>query len=309
MRSIYALFAAIVLSPPLLAAENPVSPFTNCGSPDARVLGLPVRAMTPELQSLDTLQPGNFVLKDGKAPLAICGVPHDRQPISVGIVLDISGSMGGGLANLPAIARAGIGKLLDTSQPGDEYFLEYVNDVAVMQCGFGCDLRHIRDGLQIEPKGKTALIDGLYMALQEMPKAHHANRALLVVSDGIDTLSIHKFEEVERAYAGSPVPIFFLAPVETSGPAELRMLDAARERLDRLAGRSGGYSVAAFGEKEALADAAELSSVIHSPYILYFASPRQSPTLRVAPRAMRPKPLLFYGAAFETRPRANPPTK
>jgi len=154
-RPLFALFAAIALSPAVPAGSNSNCPFSGCGNrPDVRVLAVPVRALTPRMQALDTLQPGNFVVKDGKARLGICGVTHERQPVSVGIVLDISASMRGGSSDLAAIARAGIGKLLDTSQPGDEYFLEYVNDVAAMQCGFGSDLQHVRDGLQVHRKGK-----------------------------------------------------------------------------------------------------------------------------------------------------------
>jgi len=155
----FALFAALVLSPPLLA---------DCASPDARIMTLPVRALKGSFQVLNTLQPSDFILTDSKVPIDICSVAHDRQPSS--------GNFAGHQRKYarrqvrPVSDRARGHRLLDTSQPGDEHFLEYVSDVAVMRCGFGCDVRQIRDGLQVEPKGKTALIDGLYMGFARCPK-------------------------------------------------------------------------------------------------------------------------------------------
>ena len=299
-RPMFALFAAIAISPPLPAGGNSNCPFGDCGSqPDERVWAVPVRAVTADLKALDGLQPSSFVVKERKSPLEICGVTHDRQPVSVGIVLDISGSMRGGLNDLAAIARAGIGKLLDTSGPGDEYFLEYVNDVAAMQCGFGCDLQHVRDGLRVHRKGKTALIDGLLMALREMSKAHNANQALLVVSDGFDNRSVHKFEELERACERSLVPLFLLVPAEHYNQDEDFDEREARSSLLRLVSYSGGYNVAAFDAKEAIAVVTGLASAIRSPYILYFARPRQSVGgLAIEARGVRPRPRLFYGPAF-----------
>jgi hypothetical protein len=124
-RPLFALCATIALSPPFLADDaKPTSPPGACANlPNATVLALSVRAIRGGLQTLDTLQPGNFVVTDGKAAIHICGVAHDRQPMSLGIVLDTSTSMRGRRSDLQAIARLAIGKLLDTSQPSDEYFL------------------------------------------------------------------------------------------------------------------------------------------------------------------------------------------
>jgi hypothetical protein len=308
-RPLFALCAAIAFSPPFLADDaKPASRPGACANrPDAGVMALPVRAIRGGSQTLDTLQPWNFVLTDGKAPIHICGVAHDRQPASLGIVLDISTSMRGRRSDLQAIARLAIGKLLDASQPGDEYFLEYVSDVPVMPCAFGCGPRQILDGIHVQPKGKTALIDGLYMALHEMSKARNPNRALLVLSDGLDTSSTRKFHEVENAYADSPVPLFLLVPTEAGdpflGPWPVVGAPAeARRDLERLVARSGGMAVGAIGSTATLAEMAEFASLIRSPYILYFAAPPRHPTrLRAQIKGVRWKPHLLYGAAYETR--------
>ena len=91
----------------------------------------------------------------------ICALAHHRQPISVGILLDTSWSMRGVQFDLFALAKAGINRFLDASGPEDEYFLEYVNSWPAMKCIFSCDLSHIRAGLQVEPRGESALIDAI----------------------------------------------------------------------------------------------------------------------------------------------------
>lgn len=262
--------------------------------------------MTPDLQVLDTLQPSNFQLKDGKTPLDICGVTHDRQPISVGIVLDISGSMRAGRFNLTAIARSTVDGLLNASQPMDEYFLEFVNGAPSMWCGFGCDLRHLRAGLEPRRQGRTALIDGLVTAFHEMSAAHHPNRALFVISDGLDNASVHKCKELRHAYTDLPLPIFFLVPSAAGpifGPIPVAASEVgAEEDLAGLMRRSGGLALAATSVKEGLAQGAQLASIIRSPYMLYFAVPQRPLTaLHVEVKGVRPKLRLFYGAAIETQ--------
>ena len=145
------------------------------------------------------------------------------------------------------------------------------------------------------------MTDGLLMALREMPKAHHANRALVVVSDGFDNRSVHRFKELERAYADSPVPLFLLVPAERHSAPEGRDEADARIRLLRLVSKSGGDCLAVYDEKEATAVVTGLASVIRSPYMLYFARPRQSVgRLDIEVKGVRPQPRISYGPAFVT---------
>jgi len=117
--------------------------------------------MTKELKAVEGLQVTDFALKENGVPQKICALAHHRQPISVGILLDTSWSMRGVQSDLFALAKAGINRFLDASGPEDEYFLEYVNSWPAMKCIFSCDLSHIRAGLQVEPRGESALIDAI----------------------------------------------------------------------------------------------------------------------------------------------------
>ena len=88
--------------------------------------------------AVDDLHASNFDLLQNRTLQKVCGFVHVRQPTSIGILLDTSGSMTGGgcamsqtLLPRPAhwskpltIARAAIEELLSTSGPQDEYFLD-----------------------------------------------------------------------------------------------------------------------------------------------------------------------------------------
>ena len=171
---------------------------------------------------------------------------------------------------LPTVTESVITTLLDAALPRDEFFLEYVTDIAHMQCLFSCDRKRIRDSLMLRPKGQTALIDGLYLAVQEMTKAHHPNRAVVLVSDGGDNESLYKFEELE------------------------------------LVERTGGYRVNVINEPEATVASAHMALAARAPYVLHFAIPQTHEIkslrhLKVDVHGVRPAPRVFYGIAYDAK--------
>lgn len=277
----------------------------DCRSqPGVSVLAVHVRVMTKELRALDGLKATDFALTENGVPQTVCGFAHVRRPLSMGILLDTSGSMRGIRVNLLTIAKAGIDAFLGASGPQDEYFLEYANAAPAIQCAFTSDLPQIRAKLETTPKGRTALVDAVYLALNAMRKARHANRALLIVSDAYDNQSIHRIEELTAAFSSWPLPIFLVILVER-WRTELQPLEelSAREDLVRFANRSGGYATWVSNKQEMSAAVTKLASAIRSPYLLYFVSPASLMTqrpldLQVEVIGVRPRPLVFYRGAI-----------
>ncbi len=104
---------------------------------------------------------------------------------------------------------------LDTLAPTDEHFIEYVSDAPDMKCTFSCNIRHIGVVKTPAGKGRTALIDAIYLALNGRRHAHYSNRILLVISDGGDNNSVYKTRELDRAMDELPVPVFLILPMTT----------------------------------------------------------------------------------------------
>lgn len=278
---------------------------------DAPVFTIPVRVLTPEFNVWEGLSVASFTLSGDGVALALCGMIHVREAVSVGILLDTSTSMRANAFHDPiGQARAFVNRFLDVSGPQDEFFLEYVNSTPKVQCPFGSALPLVRAGLDVTPKGKTALIDALYLALNQMRNARNASRALLVLSDGFENVSVYNDKELSRLVAESPVPIFPLLPalpypIHGLGPKEI----AARDDLMRLAAASGGFYSVIPRDKTSPEAAEQLATAIHLPYRLYFTHmPPSSGTvlrLRVGVQGVHPQPLLAY--RFVTLVRQIPP--
>ena len=175
----------------------------NCANPpESPVMIVPVRVLDRDLHPIDHLQSANSSIRLGNRSLPVCNLVHRRLPLSMGILLDVSGSMQGtGDRRLPALIQAGVEEFLAASGPQDEYFLEYASETASIAVGWTSDLSSIRSQLKIVPKGRTALIDGIYLALDVLRKARHTNRALLIFTDATTTSVF-----IARAKCGKPWP-------------------------------------------------------------------------------------------------------
>ena len=112
----------------------------------------------------------------------------ERVPVSLGIVLDTSGSMDG--EKMTAARRALQRFLFELLGPEDEVFLYRFAEYPQLVHGWTQDRRAIADELsRIRPRGATAMYDAVAEALPLMRTARHRKKALLIISDGNDTSS------------------------------------------------------------------------------------------------------------------------
>ena len=273
------------------------------------VWGIPVRVVTKKFATVENLRADDFAVTENGVRKALCGVVHDRESSSIGILLDRSGSMGYRF-NALALAKAGVRQLLDTSGPEDEFFLGYADDGPTVRRRFTRDLATIRYGLQVSSKGKTAIIDAVYAALQSMRAAHHGNRALLVISDGYDNVSSYRSEELARLLSDIPIPIFLVIPVDpfdrvSSVALATEMEVGARASLVGLAEGSGGYFRTVSTMKDMAASMTQVAAAIRSPYTLYFAATPANADrpgdVTIGVKPMRPAPIVLYRGARRYR--------
>lgn len=113
---------------------------------------------------------------------------NERVPVSLGIVLDTSGSMDG---EKMAAARDALNSLLaQLTDPDDEVFLYRFESVPVMVEGWTRDKRRLSMALgRMQPRGGTALYDAVAEALPLAQAGHNRKKALVIISDGNDTSS------------------------------------------------------------------------------------------------------------------------
>ena len=134
------------------------------------------------------LSQSDFLVYEDDQPVQITHFSAERVPVSLGIVLDTSGSMRG--SKIEA-ARAALDRFLtDLLGPDDEFFLFRFENTPHLVEGWTTDRTKINDELgRVRPDGATALYDAIAEALPLLRSGRHTKKALLVISDGNDTSS------------------------------------------------------------------------------------------------------------------------
>ena len=129
-------------------------------------------------------------------------------PTSVGIVLDTSGSMSFKLSQ----ARQIVAAVMNSATPSDEFAVIQAADRPIALSGFAGASSVLPTLRFIQPKGRSALLDGIYLGTQLMKMAHNERKVLLVISDGLDhTSRKQEIEIVNLASYCSESPIAVMA--------------------------------------------------------------------------------------------------
>jgi len=177
----------------------------------------------------------NFQVFDGKRPQPIRYFSSEDAPASVGIILDCSGSMTTKMER----ARDAVKEFLKTANPQDEFFVISFADRPQETSGFTQDFDKLQSSLFfLNPNGRTALLDAIYLGLNKMKAAKYQRKALLIISDGGDNHSRYTQREVFSITKESDVMMYgigifdrhFTTQEELEGP----------ELMDRLTTLTGG---------------------------------------------------------------------
>ncbi|MFN8065440.1 MAG: VWA domain-containing protein [Vicinamibacterales bacterium] len=131
----------------------------------------------------------------------------ERVPVSLGIILDTSGSMAGEKIN---DARAALDRFVfDLLDERDEVFLYRFSDHPVLVQDWTTDRASLSRAMsRITPNGGTSMYDAVLEALPLAARGQHQKKALVVISDGNDTSSIATLRDVRNALRDSPVLVY-----------------------------------------------------------------------------------------------------
>ena len=121
-----------------------------------------VTVLTPLGQPVTSMEKEHFRLFEDKAEQTVLTFSSEEAPLSVGLVFDISGSMGNKLQR----ARQAAAQFFRTANPDDEFFLVQFNERPEMAVAFTTNTEEIQNRMLFtQAKGRTALLDGIYLAL------------------------------------------------------------------------------------------------------------------------------------------------
>ena len=238
LKDILILGLAIVVR--TLPAQVPVVeaselPFKLSVTSDLVLLDVSVKDAAGE--HISNLSRDNFrIYEDGKLQ-TIAHFASDDVPVTVGLVIDTSGSM---RSKYDEVVTAGM-VFIRASNRNDETFVVNFGDRVSRglpdNVPFSSDLLQLRTALSWGmPAGRTALYDAILYSLQYLEKGKCEKKALMLVSDGGDNSSTHGPEEVAQMVRESRATIY------TIGIFDAEDQDRNPGLLRRLAHVSGGES-------------------------------------------------------------------
>jgi len=227
---------------------------------------IPVTVTDPLNRFVTGLERDNFRLFEDKSEQKVTHFASEDAPLSIGLVFDISGSMGSKLEK----SRQAVAQFFKTANPEDEFFLVEFNDRPELVVDFTTHLEEIQNRLTFtQSKGRTALLDAVYLALNTMKRAKNARKALLIVSDGGDNSSRYTESEVKGRVREADVQIYAIGIFEPMGnrgrtPEEM----SGPGLLSEVAEQTGGRHFPVDNLNELPDVAAKIGVELRNQYIL-----------------------------------------
>jgi Ca-activated chloride channel family protein len=241
----------------------------------SRLVLLDVSVKDPAGGFVSGLKKDNFkVFENGKAE-EISQFSDADTPVTVGIVLDESGSMRPKRAQVITAALS----FIHDSNPMDEMFVVNFNEKARRGLPddvlFSDNAQQLRAALwQGDPEGRTALYDAIEMSLRQLEFGRQAKKTLVVISDGGDNHSTHTLQQVTHDVLASQVTIYTVGIYDEDDPEKNEGV------LKNLAHVSGGVFYHPDSLQEIVPICRQIAKDIRSRYTIGYVPSAEGKTVR-----------------------------
>jgi Ca-activated chloride channel homolog len=227
-------------------------------------------------RSVQTLGKDDFHVYEDGVPQTIASFRHEDLPVSLGLLIDSSGSM---YDKRQAVDKASV-DFVKLSNPEDEEFLVDFSWEAFIDQDFTNSIDKLQQGLGfIKSSGGTAIYDALVASADYLAKnAKHPKQVLLVVTDGEDNASSATLEQTIRRIQDLDGPVIYCVGLLFGDDTDKRESRHARRVLETLAEQTGGAAYFPKSVHDVDAIAAEVAQDIRTQYTIAYHSTK-SPTL------------------------------
>jgi Ca-activated chloride channel homolog len=179
------------------------------------------------------LEKNAFTVYEDGHPQTITSFRHEDIPVSIGIVVDNSGSMREKRQKVNAAAL----NLVRASNPSDEVFVVNFNDEYFLDQDFTANINKLKEALEkIEARGGTALYDAVVASADWLKHAKLEKKVIFVVTDGEDTASSQSLEQAVRRLQAENGPTVYAIGILGDEEHPKR----AKRALQVMAERTGG---------------------------------------------------------------------
>jgi Ca-activated chloride channel family protein len=226
-------------SQPLPPGQNPnASPQDPRIRVDVNLVVLHTTVLDDRGRFADGLKQDNFRVLEDKAEQKLSVFKREDVPVSMGLVIDNSGSMRDKRPRVNAAALT----LVEASNPQDEAFVVNFNDDFYLDLDkdFSSSIPELKEALErIDSRGSTALYDAVIGSLDHVKKGAKDKKVLLVVTDGEDNTSHNSLEKTIREIQKTDTVIYTIGLLSEESKKNAKR---ARRALEDIAKSSGGLA-------------------------------------------------------------------
>jgi Ca-activated chloride channel family protein len=232
---------------------------------DVDLVLVPVTVTDPMNRLVTGLDRENFQLFEGSERQEIKHFSSEDAPLSLGVIFDVSGSM----ADKIDKSREAVVEFFKTANPQDEFFMITFSEKPEILADFTSSVEDIQGKLVYAvPKGRTALLDAIYLGMNKMQQAANVKKALLIISDGGDNHSRYTENEIKSLVKEGDVQIYAIGIFDMLG----RTLEEAMgpELLTEITELTGGRTFTINNPNDLADVATKIGIELRNQYVLAY---------------------------------------
>jgi Ca-activated chloride channel family protein len=219
---------------------------------------------------VENLTKDDFAIYEDGVKQTLISFQHTDLPVSMGLVVDNSGSM---YRKRPSVNKSAL-DLVEASNPQDEAFVVNFSDEAFIDCDFTSNINKLRDGLShIDSRGGTALYDAVVSSADELAAdAKRPKQVLVLITDGEDNASEATLEQTIARVQRLSGPVIYSIGLLFGDEMSRTEVRQARRALELLSQETGGMAFFPKSIDQIDQIAAEVARDIRSQYTLGYHS-------------------------------------
>lgn len=241
---------------------------------DVNLVVLHATVLDKRGRMVNDLKQDDFRVYEDGIPQKLAVFTHADIPVTLGIVIDDSGSM----RDKRSAVNAAAVTFVRTSNPQDQVFVVNFNDVYYLDTpgDFASNIEELKAALdKIDSRGGTALYDAVYASLDHMKLGNRDKKVLMVVTDGEDNASRYSLEELVGYAQKSNVVIYTVGLLGAQEPGGLFKMHGGGSRraakiLEKLAHVTGGEAYLPKSLDEVEVTCVQIAGDIRNQYTLAY---------------------------------------
>lgn len=232
---------------------------------DVDLVLVPVTITDPMDRLVTGLDKENFRLFEGKEEQEIKHFSTEDAPVSVGIIFDMSGSMVEKIER----AREAVKEFCTTANPQDEFFMVTFSDEPRLASDFTNNFDQLESKMVFTvPRGRTALLDAIYLGMHKMKQAKNQKKALLIISDGGDNHSRYNENEIKSMVKEADTMVYSIGIYDHYFPTMEERLGP--QLLSDISGVTGGRSFTIDNPNDLPDVASKIGMELRNQYVIAY---------------------------------------